>query len=176
MIILETERLIIKRLEPKDKIYFTELFTDPRVLEPIPQKAFTEHQISERFNKSLDIGLDDLTKQKCACGIFEKGNPDMIGLALFLTNKENEEELGYRFRVDYWGNGYGSETTKGMLEYYFNVLNTEKVTADVNIANVASVKILDKFMKPVSQFFNERDNCIDRTYELEKKDWLEQNR
>jgi len=61
-----------------------------------------------------------------------------------------------------------------MLEFYFNVMNTEKVTADVNIANVASVKILDKIMTPVIEFFNERDNCTDRRYELEKNNWLQQ--
>lgn len=174
MKIFETERLIVKSLESADKKHFTELLTHPKILEQIPQIAFTESQIIDRFNKSLHIDLSDLKKQKCVCGIFEKDNPEMIGLALFLINEENEKELGYRFRVEYWGKGYGTEATKGMLEFYFNVLNTDKVTADVNIANVASVKILDKFMLPVRDFFNERDNCNDRRYELERTNWLQQ--
>jgi len=173
MIIFETERLIIKRVEIGDKKYFAELFTDPRIIEPIPQKAFTESQITDRFNKSLNFELSNLSKFKCSCGIYEKGNPKMIGLALFLLNDDNGDELGYRFRADYWGKGYGTETTKGMLEFYFNVLNTEIVTADVNLANLASVKILDKFMTLVKEFFNERDNCTDRRYELKKKNWLQ---
>lgn len=49
----------------------------------------------------------------------------MIGLSLFLTNDGNDRELGYRFRVNYWGKGYGTETTKGMLQHYFNALNAE---------------------------------------------------
>jgi len=173
MRIFETERLIIKSLESADKKHFAELLTDPKVLEQIPQIAFTESQITDRFNKSLNIDVSDLKKQKCLCGIFEKDNPEMIGLAMFLINEENEKELGYRFREDYWGKGYGTETTKGMLEFYFNVLNTDKVTADVNIANVASVKILEKFMSPVREFFNARDNCNDRRYELERINWLQ---
>ncbi len=174
MEIFETERLIIKRLEKTDKKYFAELFTDPKVLDLIPQKALTENQIIDRFNKSLNIELSDLNNQKCACGIYEKGNPEMIGLALFLINENDEKELGYRFRVNYWRKGYGTETTKGMLEYYFNQMNVTKVTADVNIANIGSVKILTKFMKPVHEFFNERDNCTDRRYEIEKNKWLQQ--
>lgn len=175
MKVLETERLIIKCLESVDKKYFAELFTDPKVLELIPQKAFTDTQITDRFNDNLNLELSDLNNQKCALGIYEKGNTEMIGLALFLINENNEKELGYRFRVDYWGKGYGTETTKGMLEYYFLHMNVPKVTADVNIANIGSVKILDKFMKPVDEFFNERDNCTDRRYELEKNDWLQQH-
>lgn len=53
MTIFETERLIIKKSGSRDKKYFAELFSDPKILEIIPQKAFTENQITERFNKSL---------------------------------------------------------------------------------------------------------------------------
>ena len=175
MNLFETERLQIKSLEKIDKVHFAELFTDPKVLELIPQKAFTEQQITDRFNNNLHIEQSDIKTQKCAFGIFKKDHPELIGLALFLKNEDNEEELGYRFRANAWGNGYGTETTKGMLEFYFNTLHTEKVTADVNIANIASVKILEKFMKCVKEFFNERDNCTDRRYELEKNNWLQQN-
>jgi ribosomal-protein-alanine N-acetyltransferase len=173
MKIFETERLIIRRLESIDKKYFAELFTDQKILELIPQKAFTENQITDSFNKSLNFELSHLKNQKCACGIYEKRNTEMIGLALFLINEHNEKELGYRFRAGFWGKGYGTETTEGMLDYYFRQMNVNKVTADVNIANVGSVKILDKFMKPVREFFNEKDNCTDRRYELEKNNWLQ---
>lgn len=172
MVIFETKRLTIKRLEGADEIYFAELFTDPKILELIPQKAFTESQILDRFNDNLNIELDDLKKRKCACGIFEKGNSEMIGLALFLMNEKHEKEIGYRLRTEYWGNGYGTETLKGMLNYYFTILNAHVVTADVNMANLASRRILDKFMTPLKEFFNERDNCIDRRYILKKEQWL----
>ena len=99
----------------------------------------------------------------------------MIGLSLFLINENNDKELGYRFRVNYWGKGYGTETTKGMLEYYFQQMKVSKVTADVNIANVGSVKILNKFMDPINEFFNERDQCMDRRYEIKRESWLKKN-
>ena len=98
----------------------------------------------------------------------------MIGLALFLTNDENEKELGYRFKTKYWYKGYGTETTKGMINYYFDELKFDKITADVNVENIASVKILEKFMKPVREFFNVRDNCTNRRYKTDKKNWLQQ--
>ncbi|WP_319499527.1 GNAT family N-acetyltransferase [uncultured Draconibacterium sp.] len=174
MELFKTERLVVKSLKAEDRVYFAELFTDPKVLELIPQKAFSEGQITDRFNKVQNFELDDLKYKKCACGIYETGNTELIGLALFLINDNNDKELGYRFRVNYWGKGYGTEITKGMLEYYFQQLKVSKVTADVNIANSGSVKILDKFMNPVSEFFNERDNCTDRRYEIEKNRWLQQ--
>ena len=172
MIIFETQRLIIKSLERKDQKYFNELLSDPKIIDPIPQKRLTERQILDKFHENLNLKSCDLQRQNYTCGIFEKGNPEMIGLALFLTNDENDKELGYRFRFDYWGKGYGKEVTKGILDHYFNTLKVEKVTADVNIENVGSANILEKFMKPVNEFFNESRNCMVRRYQIGKKDWL----
>jgi ribosomal-protein-alanine N-acetyltransferase len=173
MLLFETPRLIIRSLKTTDRIFFTELLTDQNILELIPQIASSESQISERFDSNLNLKLTDLKNRKCVCGIFEKGNPEMVGLSLFLINDSNGKELGYRFREAYWRKGFATETTKGMLDYYFKVLKTKKVTADVNIANIASIKVLGKFMKPVKEFFNERDNCIDRRYSILKVDWLQ---
>lgn len=172
MTIFETERLIIKSIEPSDKKYFTELFTDPKILELIPQIAYSNDEIDNRFDKSLNLNLKDLKTEKRTCGIFEKGNSEMIGLCLFLINDKKDNELGYRFRSEYWGKGYGTEVTKGQLDFYFNVLKVEKVTAEVNIANVGSLKILNKFMIPLKDFFDEQHNFNARSYELDKKNWL----
>jgi hypothetical protein len=46
MILFETERLTVRRIASNDKNYFTELFTDPRIIEPITQKAFMKSQIT----------------------------------------------------------------------------------------------------------------------------------
>jgi ribosomal-protein-alanine N-acetyltransferase len=83
MILFETERLIIKSLESTDKKYFAELFTNEKVLQLIPQKAFTESQIMNRFHKNLNLEFSNLKHRKCTCGIFKKGNAEMIGLSLF---------------------------------------------------------------------------------------------
>ena len=173
MIIFETERLVVKKLERSDKEYFTELFTNSNILKLIPQEALSEEQVSLRFNKSLKFDLRNLHSEKCALGIFEKERSELIGLALFLINEDEQKELGYRFREKYWGKGYGIETTKGMLNFYFNELKEEIVTADVNVVNVASVKILEKFMKPVKEFYNNKADCTDRRYKIEKQTWGE---
>ncbi|WP_159023621.1 GNAT family N-acetyltransferase [Formosa sp. L2A11] len=172
MIVFETERLIIKGLEPVDKVYFTELLTNPEILKLIPQIPFTENQILNRFNKNLNLKVSQLYHEKCVLGIFEKHNPNLIGLSLFLMKADNTHELGYRFRVKYWGKGYATETTKGMLDYYFKVMQVDKVMADANIANSGSIKILEKFMSPIKEFFNERDQCTDRRYQINKHDYL----
>lgn len=172
MEVFETNRLVVRTLESKDQNNFIELLSDPKIIEPIPQSKLSESQILDKFYENLDLTWSDLQREKYTCGIFEKGNPEMIGLCLFLTNDENDRELGYRFRVDYWGKGYGTETTKGMLQHYFKTLNTQKVAADVNTENIGSAKILEKFMIPVKEFFNPERNCTVRRYCIEKRNWV----
>lgn len=173
MKIFETERLVILSLERKDQNNFVELLSDPKIIEPIPQPRLTERQILDKFHENLNLKPSDLQRDKYICGIFEKGNPEMIGLSLFLTNDDNEKELGYRFRTNYWGKGYGTEIAKGILDFYFNILNVKKVAADVNTDNLGSARILGKFMKPVKEFFNEDRNCNVRRYEIEKSNFLQ---
>lgn len=172
MEVFETKRLVVRTLESKDQNNFIELLSDSKIIEPIPQSKLSESQILDKFYENLDLKWSDLQREKYTCGIFEKGNPEMIGLCLFLTNDENDRELGYRFRVDYWGKGYGTETTKGMLQHYFKTLNTQKVAADVNTENIGSAKILEKFMRPVKEFFNPERNCTVRRYCIEKRNWV----
>lgn len=101
-----------------------------------------------------------------------KSENTFIGLCAFLRNNENEDEIGYRLREKYWKKGFGTEVTFGLLKYGFEQMKMNKITADVSTKNLNSIKILEKFMKVKKEFFNESDNCIDRRYEVNKKNWL----
>lgn len=94
-----------------------------------------------------------------------------IGICAYLKNNNNQDEIGYRLREQFWGVGYGTETTKGLIDYGFNTLQLELLTADTNTANTGSVKILDKFFTREFEFFNDEDQCTDRRYILKREDW-----
>ncbi|RXJ44265.1 GNAT family N-acetyltransferase [Gelidibacter gilvus] len=173
MKVFETKRLVVRSLESKDKNNFIELLSDPKIIDPIPQSRFSETQILDKFHENLNLERSDLHREKYTCGIFEKANPEMIGLCLFLTNDETDIEFGYRFRFNSWGKGYGTEIARGMIDHYFNTINAEKVAADVNTHNIGSVKILEKLMAPVREFFNEERRCMVRRYSIEKNNWLQ---
>lgn len=170
MILFETNRLIVRYLNESDWDYFKELLNAPEIIEPIPQKPFTIEEVKEKFNQNLDFddSIDPLRRYAWAVCI--KGNDEVIGLCLFLVNEDGDRELAYRFRKSFWGNGFGTEMTKGLIDFSFSSLNLSKVTADVTIGNLASMKILEKFLKPERDFYNSRDKCMDRRYVLYKKD------
>jgi len=109
------------------------------------------------------------TKIWCLC---KKGCNDLIGICGVLKNDEKEDEIAYRIIEAYWGKGYGTEITKGLIDYCFVQMNSEFITADVCVENEKSVKILNKFFIIQKEFFNADDNCTDRRYILRKENWL----
>lgn len=170
MKIFETERLIVKELELDDYSNWRELLSDPRIITTIPQRVFSEDEIQKRFEQNRNAKKIVLENERVIWGVFVKGNSTMMGLCMLLTNNDGDREIGYRFKFDYWGKGYATEMTQGFIGFCFTVLGIDKITGDASIENISSLRVLAKFMHPVREFFNERDNCTDRRFELYRKE------
>ena len=166
--IFNTNRLSVRQFNELDKDYFIELLSDPDIINPIPQEVFKMDDILSKFKSFSKYDTKTVDSEKSIWGVYEINQSELIGLCGLLTNDENERELAYRFRKKYWGKGYWTEITKGLIDYSFNVLEMVKISADVNIENIGSVKILEKFLTPIKEFYNEKDKCTDRRYKLEK--------
>ncbi len=169
--IFKTERLTVSKVNLKDTEAFFDMMGNPNVMNPIPRPVMTRTESDAFLFKLISATPDSSYKEVWA--IIEEKSNQFIGLCAYLKNDENDDEIGYRLREQFWGIGYGTEITKGLLNFGFTEKGCIKVTADVSIENIGSTKILDKFMNPVREFYNEDDQCIDRRYELYKEDWLD---
>ncbi|MES2780507.1 MAG: GNAT family N-acetyltransferase [Bacteroidota bacterium] len=166
--IFETTRLYVRQLEENDEAAFFELMSNPNVMDPIPQKPLDKAESISQLTELILWEKSSDTKIWCLC---EKGCNNLIGISGVLKNDEKEDEIAYRIIETYWGNGYGTEITKGLIDYCFVKLKSDLVTADVWVDNVKSVKILNKYFTAKKEFFNAEDNCIDRRYILKRENW-----
>jgi ribosomal-protein-alanine N-acetyltransferase len=171
MLVFKTERLEIREMQARDLDYFIELLSAPEIINPIPQPKWNRIEILDRFADFSNYSSDPLSKEKVIWGVYEGAEKELIGLCALLTNDEHQREIGYRFRPKYWGLGYATELTHSLITHCFARLGLSLVTADVNVTNFASVKILEKFFHPVREFRNQRDNCTDRRYLLTVESW-----
>ncbi|MHC8319829.1 GNAT family N-acetyltransferase [Pseudomonas sp. GB2N2] len=72
---------------------------------------------------------------------------DVIGFGGIALHKYGDVErlnVGYRFAVSAWGQGYATELGRAALEYGFDELNMPQVFALVRPAHVASIRVLEK--------------------------------
>ena len=51
-VIFETERLVIRQLKAFDKVTFFDMMGNPNVMNPIPQKVFTNEESDEKFQQN----------------------------------------------------------------------------------------------------------------------------
>ena len=170
--IFQTERLTVKPIQPTHKNEFIELLCANEVITAIPQEKPSIEEVYKKFEEAVNFNGNILNNNRSLLGVFLHDDDDeMIGLVAFLTNDEQDKEIGYRFRKKYWGKGYATEITQGMITYAFSELQIPKITADVWVENKASERVLKKFFTPVKEFYNSKDNCTDKRYELLKEDW-----
>ena len=166
--IFETERLAVRSFRESDKDLFFKMMSNPNVMNPIPQKVMTKSESDLKFEELRSAKNSSLQN---IWVLTEKERNEFIGLCGFLKNDEEEDEIAYRLMERYWGNGYGTEIAKGLVEFGFTEMRSNKITADVNIANLKSVKILERFLNPAREFYNERDKCVDRRYAIYKNEY-----
>lgn len=159
-----THRLFVRPLKEEDAVEFYDMMGNPNVMSPIPQKAMSKIESDAKLLEFISAPY-----KKTIWAICEKDKDELIGLAALLINDLEQNEIGYRLREQFWGIGYGTEIAKGLIDYCFNDLHFKFVTADVNVSNMRSIKILSKFMVPVQSFYNVKAACNDRRYKVMNK-------
>ena len=135
---LETERLVINKLNFNDLQFLTDLDSDPMVRKFIDGKIKTidetRQYLSENIDSYLQYGFG-----RYAVRIKEDLNP--IGICGFLTENYGLD-FGYRFCQPAWGRGIATEAANSVIRYGVDQLKLEKIVSIVLPDNTASEKIL----------------------------------
>lgn len=58
--------------------------------------------------------------------------------------KDNRADLGYAFNRKYWGQGYGTEAARCVVQFGFEVLGLHRISANVLLDNAGSIGVLTK--------------------------------
>lgn len=142
--ILETERLVLRRWEEGDAQDLYKFASDPNVG---PIAGWPPHQsVEESLNiiKNVLNGREAyaicLKKEKKVIGAIElklNGHTDM-------TKKDDECELGYWLGKPFWGHGFMPEAASEMLRHAFEDIGMNKVWCGYYEGNTKSKRVLEK--------------------------------
>lgn len=78
-------------------------------------------------------------------GIYERETGELVGdCSLFHAEEHDAWELAYGVNRARWGRGYATEAARACVAYGFEELGLERIVADVDPANAASVRVLEK--------------------------------
>ncbi|MEV2265726.1 GNAT family N-acetyltransferase [Nonomuraea africana] len=180
-IILETERLVLRRFTEDDLENLVELDNDPEVMrylnggEPVARELIR------------DVALPRLLayyERPDGFGFWaaeEKLTGEFIGWFHFRPGKNappGELELGYRLRKAAWGKGYGTEGSRALIDRGFTEQGVERVTAGTLAANTGSRRVMEKSgLRHVRTYFDDWPEGIVRSpeglveYALTRAEW-----
>ena len=136
MIKIETERLVLKKLVNADKERLVSLIGDFMV-----SKTLSNVPHPYTFDDA-DEWLKIVDNEEFNLNIFL--NDDLIGGVGLTPTEDDFCELGYWLGIEYWGQGYATESVRGLLSYAATNTPCEKFKANVYKENVASAKVLEK--------------------------------
>jgi RimJ/RimL family protein N-acetyltransferase len=179
-VLLESERLVLRRFTEADLDNLVELDSDPEVMRlltggrPTPREEIRDEVLPRILGAYRRGGFG-------WWAAIEKGTGTFIGwFGLFQRPKSpaGEAELGYRLRRAAWGKGYATEGSIALIAHGFRDLALERVTAQTMAVNTASRRVMEKAGMTLARTFHQAwDDPIPGTelgeveYELRRIDW-----
>jgi RimJ/RimL family protein N-acetyltransferase len=159
MLILETDRLIIRRFCADD---WKELY------EYLSQESVVKYEPYEVLNKEeCKQAAINRSKNDAFYAVCLKENSKLIGNVYFDQQEPKEFltwEIGYVFNPTYYGKGYATEACKRVIRYGFEQLGAHRVIGRCNHENTSSWRLMERlsmrregnFIKPA--FFKETED------------------
>jgi len=144
MKILETERLVLRRLSSDDAEFILELLNQPSFLRYIGDKGVRPTEDAVRYIQTGPVA----SYEKFGFGLYlvelkETGVP--IGMCgLLKRDTLPDADVGFAFLPDYWSQGYAFEAASGVMSYGREVLGLRRIVAITSLDNDASIKLLEK--------------------------------
>lgn len=173
---LYTGRLRLRPFDDSDTNALFALHSNTEVLRYWDAPAWSERANAEGFiakcrrmgeeGTGTRVAVDRITDGAFIgwCGLTQ-WNPDF-----------RSASMGFCFDNAVWGNGYGTESARALLQWGFNTLDLNRVQSEADTRNLASARVLEKL-----GFVREgtlREDCIVNgevsdswVYGLIRRDW-----
>lgn len=142
--VLETERLILRRLDINDAVTVFTLRSSPEIMKYIPVPLTQTIEEAETYIHSIDKRMEE--KECVNWAITLKENNVMIGNIGFYRMKleHYRSEAGYSTLPEFNGKGYVTEALQAIINYGFSTMKLHSIEALVDPDNIGSIKVLEK--------------------------------
>ena len=145
MVMLETDRLTLRRWRKADRSPFARLNADPRVMEFMP--AILSAEESDRLVDRIEQHFDRHGFGLCAVEL--RRDHSFIGFVGLSTPSFKAAftpciEIGWRLSADHWGHGLAIEGAQSIVRYAFEVQGIEDLVSFTVPDNLRSRRVMEK--------------------------------
>ena len=181
VVVLQTERMVLREFTADDVDLMFELNSDPQVMFFINGGRRTPRAVVE--SELLPYWLD-YYRRGTGYGLWaadDRTTGEFLGWFHLRPGDEDgptEPELGYRLRRAVWGRGLASEGSRALVEHAFRELGATRVRAETMAVNHASRRVMENAgLRFVRSFFADWPDKIpgdehgDVEYAITRQEW-----
>ncbi len=181
-VLLETERLILRRFTGADADQLFALDDDPQVMRYISGGPGTPLEEIERDDLPHFLRQYESLPGWGFWAAVERSTGAFLGWFHLRPDKgdpADEPELGYRLHRSAWGQGYATEGSKALIDKAFRDLGARRVVANTMTVNEASWRVMEKSGMRRVRIFQadwpvkiDGDEHGDVEYAITREEWL----
>ena len=144
MPVLETERLLLRKVEMRDAEDMFEYSKDPLVAQHVLWDAHTDLGDTRGYLRYMIRKYR--MGEPSSWGIVEKSTGKVVGTIgyMWYQRDNNACEVGYSLARQHWNKGYMTEALSALLDYTFGELRFNRVEAQHETDNGASGAVMRK--------------------------------
>lgn len=139
--ILETERLVLRPIEPDDWRALYPIMSDPVVM---AHWDSTEIEDPDVLQQLIQAQMEDMARGAGWYWTIERGEPRALLGACDLSDidwRHRRGEIGFLLAQAAWGQGYGIEAMRAVVDYAGS-LGLKRLWARVHVGNERSERLL----------------------------------
>jgi len=144
MHVLDTDRLILRRLTLNDAEFIYRLVNDPSWLRFIGDKNVHDLDGARRYLREGPLDM----YERFGFGMYrveERASGTPVGMCgLIKRDTLPEADVGYAFLPEFRGKGYAFEAASAVLGYGHRVFGMKRILAIVSPDNAGSIRVLEK--------------------------------
>jgi RimJ/RimL family protein N-acetyltransferase len=142
--LLETERLLLRRITTDDAEFILDLLNQPSFLRYIGDKEVRNVADAIQYIQTGPIA----SYERFGFGLYLvelKENGESIGMCgLLKRDSLPDVDVGFAFLPSYWSRGYAFESAGAVMNYGREVLGLRRIVAITSPDNDASIRLLEK--------------------------------
>ena len=144
MKVLETDRLIVRRLTPEDAEFILQLVNEPSWLRFIGNKSVRNLEDARAYILQGPVEM----YARFGFGLYlvelKEGGISIGMCGLIKRDALEDVDIGFAFLPKYWGRGYAYEAASAVMVYGANQLGLKRIVAITSVDNDSSIKLLEK--------------------------------
>lgn len=144
MIVIETERLILREFTEEDAPFIYELLNSPGWLKYIGTRGIADLEAARKYIADMMMP----SYEKNGFGLYmmaRKEDGALMGMCGLIDRDSLEDvDIGFAILPEYEGKGYTREASEATMEYARNPLGLKKIVGITVPYNTGSIKVMEK--------------------------------